>query len=206
MPRETVEVQSMPLVPADALTKKLTWGNFKPRKLPAPAPGVTATAAETLATIIPSPRRLNFNPVKGTSPVQYQMVEKPNVTVSFTAESWKASFIATFPQSTQDALLAHEQLHYLIMAVFARDLANELTALQKKTFQAPEDGISELDDIWLRFSSVEGQRIQDKYDGDTKHDPVAYATEQKKWRDAVEEALNKNQPLMDFLTKAKLMP
>ena len=37
----------MPLLPANALDRILTWSDFSRRTLPAPAPGVFATAAQT---------------------------------------------------------------------------------------------------------------------------------------------------------------
>ena len=108
----------MPLLPANALDRILTWNDFSRRTLPAPAPGVFATAAQTAVGLNLGPLRVVAIP--GSAPRRFRINTEPSVTVNFDrARSWVAAFLFGWSRAEQDALLGHEQTHYLIGALLA---------------------------------------------------------------------------------------
>lgn len=191
----------MPISPLNAVSRNLTWANFvkKPRK--APAAGTTATAAQTNTTVGYNGAR--FDVVKGSSPKVYKLVKEPTVTIKLAATSWVASFVSSWPQKEQDDLLGHEQLHYMIAALSARDFFNAMVAIGAKTFPNAKAGIAE---VKQAQKLLKNQDIQDKYDKDTQHLPTQNAVIQAKWSTSVVGSRTTGVSLRTALTTASLFP
>src|SRR3546814_16386926 len=114
------------LAPANALTRVLEWKDFgTPRRMSAPGPGEIKMAAQTAVGWVQNPTQLDVGPVKGSKPTVYKLVKAPTSTVQPDKSSmWVASFVFDdWSQATRDALLVHEQIHYLVVALSARDYA-----------------------------------------------------------------------------------
>src|SRR3546814_14372684 len=92
---------------------------------------------------------------------------------------WVASFVFDdWSQAKRDALLGHEQIHYLVGALSARDYAKDFEAIAAKTYDSSSAGIDDIKEALARNSQANAQALQDAYDDDTKHDPTAVKTQQ----------------------------
>ncbi len=111
-----------------------------------------------------------------------------------------------WPQANQDALLDHEQQHFMIAALSGRDMHDELDALTGKSYASGSDGVADIQSVLSTYSQAEIQKIQDKYDVDTKHNPVKHAAEQAKWKTAIDDAKANKKQLLAALKAAKLYP
>lgn len=190
----------MPLMPVNALNRILAWGDFTRRNLPAPAPGTSVSAAETRVNISFSGGR--FIPVQGSTPRRFRLDQEPTVTVNFLQRSWVANFVFTWSQADQNALLDHEQTHYLIAALSARDFFNELLVIRGRDYPTSQAGIA---DVQAAQGLLINQDIQNKYDQDTHHLPTQNVMVQTIWSQNVQAALKFNQPLRAHLTRATLI-
>jgi len=190
----------MPLAPVTALTRKLKWDDFKKEDKAAPTPGVVATSAATHTELGIGP--LGVQPVANSKPVKYKLDREPTVNVDFKDDSWVAKYVFDWDQDKQDALLDHEQLHYLISAISARDCLEQLKKLQQKTYSDSADAVS---DVTEAQKILDVQDIQDKYDADTKGQPSSFVTEQTKWATTIRASLTSKAPLRPALEIAGLV-
>ncbi|MCB2077967.1 MAG: hypothetical protein KDE55_09755 [Novosphingobium sp.] len=187
----------MAVSPATALARNLTWKDFKPKDKPAPPPGEIATSALTHVELGFGP--ISVKPVDG----KFKLKPEPDVKVMFQADSWVAKYVSTWDQDKQDALLDHEQIHYLIAAITARDRANELHEIAGREYDTSGECI---EDVKASHARLDAQDIQDKYDDDTKGQPSTFTAEQTKWATAVRSCLATNKPLRPALEAVGLMP
>jgi hypothetical protein len=156
------------LLPANATFRKLTWSDFKTRTMAAPAPGATATAAQTIVNMTLQPSSFRFERAAFLKPPNFKMVEDPNVTVSLnTAQMWVASWVFTSSQTFQDDLLNHEQGHYDISMLNAVDVFMELMNISSTAFASGQEGTAALKAMQTNLFNV--QAIHNKYDVDTNH-------------------------------------
>ena len=194
----------MPLAPANALTKKLAWTDFVKTAMSPPALGGHAKVAATIATIMPSGISVDY--VKGSNPHKYK-ISSSTVTIHWDPTSWVADFVIdSWPDAKRNALLDHEQLHYLIVALSGRDLFNDLEALRKNEYDAAADGSQAVKDAAAEYDAAKVQAIHDKYDADTNHDPTGHATEQANWKTAIDGANSSKTNLRAALKAASLFP
>jgi hypothetical protein len=192
----------MTIQPAKVLDRKLAWKDFKTQTMSAPQPGQVVKSAATMPVFAHGP--LACNPT-ATKPITYKTT-KPTVTISLDPSSWVADFVSSWPQANQDALLDHEQQHFMIGALSGRDMHDELDALAGKSYASASDGVADIQSVLSTYAQAEVQKIQDKYDADTKHDPVKHATEQAKWKAAIADAKANSKTLRAALKAAKLYP
>jgi hypothetical protein len=112
------------------LNNTLTWADYgTPLKLAAPAPGKTAKAAFTRTDY-----SLSYgyaHDARSGGIALRDVIIKINF---IRAHSWVASWVFERPKQFQNNLLTHEQGHYDIVALMARDLFNDLLALNSVTF------------------------------------------------------------------------
>lgn len=198
----------MPLAPANALTRVLTWADFNPpKKMSAPTAGEIKMAAQTAVDWIQTPTELKVKPVKDSKPTVYKLAKEPTATVRLnTAKMWVASFVFDdWSQTKRDALLAHEQIHYLMGALSARDYANDFATIGAKQYDSSSAGIDDIKDALARNSQAKAQELSDAYDDDTKHDPTGFKAEQAKWAAAVIGARTTGKRLRDSLKAAGLI-
>lgn len=193
----------MPLMPVDATTKSLKWSDFQTEDTDEPAPGKSVHAAYTKVTFAMS--QLDIKWVDGSKPAKYRWTTEPTVTVAFdSAESWVASFVDKRPADQKAALLNHEQGHYMLTALFARDYFNELKAMAAKDYSAPATGSAELAKINAKYATSVAQGLHKTYDQKVPN-PVANAVEQAKWDKAIEAAKTGNKTIKDALKAAGLI-
>jgi hypothetical protein len=180
---------TMPMVPANAITRELTWKDFPEDYRTEPLPEEDSVAAETVVSVNDDHQWIEDS--KG-----FKLVAEPTVRVGFPGESWVASYVSKWSKEQRDALLGHEQTHYLIGVLSARDELNELRKTAKKTYKTQEALQADLD-------KAEGlgsfQDINEKYDADTEHHPLEKKEEQARWSKAVREAVNQQVPLRTYL-------
>lgn len=194
----------MPLLPSNALTRVLTFPEFSRRNAPAPRPGQVVTGAFTSVNYVRAGTRLI--PVPGAAPRRFKFASEPTVTVTFNrAQSFVETFVFSWPQSDQVSLLGHEQIHYLITAIVARDYFNELLAVTQCDFQTTAAAQADMTAVDRRFATPTTQAIHDKYDLDTKSKPVQNVMVQTIWAATVTGSLRFNQPLRAFLRSAGLI-
>src|SRR3546814_5738388 len=143
---------------SNALTRVLEWKDFgKPRKMSPPGPGEIKMAAQTAVGWVQNPTQLDVGPVKGSKPTVYKLVKAPTSTVQLDKSSmWVASFVFDdWSQAKRDALLGHEQIHYLVGALSARDYAKDFEAIAARTYDSSsassEEHTSELQSL-MRIS------------------------------------------------------
>ncbi|NZA28594.1 hypothetical protein H0E84_19655 [Luteimonas sp. SJ-92] len=198
----------MLLAPATALNRVLVWEDFKRRKMAAPSAGQIAIAAQTAVGWTVAPADLKVRAVKGSKPVVYKLVQEPTTTVRLDGQKmWVASFVFDdWPESKREALLDHEQIHYLIGALSARDYARDFAAIAANAYDSSEDGIEDIKQAMERNSQARAQALQDAYDDQTKHDPTGFKAEQAKWKTAVVGARTTGLRLRDSLRAASLIP
>ena len=194
----------MTLLPAKVMDRKLKWSDFKKTEMDPPTPGVPQISAETSVQVGNSAMRVD--PVKGSKPEVFRAT-KANVTITFDNTSWVASYVLDdWAQDKQDALLAHEQTHFMIAACTGRDLQGELDAISAKDFATSAEGIAEINAVLNKYNVTALQAIQTKYDADTKSSPSANPTVQAKWNTTVEDARANKKDLRATLKTAQLIP
>src|SRR3546814_20050722 len=85
---------------------------------------------------------------------------------------WVASFVFDdWSEAKRDALLGHEQIHYLVGALSASDYAKDFEAIAAKTYDSPSAGIDDIKDALARNSQANAKALQDDYDDDTTNGP-----------------------------------
>ncbi|QUL39138.1 hypothetical protein [Erythrobacter sp. JK5] len=167
----------MPLAPADALTKKLKWDDFTHLDKDPPKPGGTAQAALTDVDYSYTAAKVWSDDGK-----KYKMSQNPTITTRMHPDCWVANFVFDFPQAEQDELLKHEQLHYQIGVLAARDCAEGFNALQNKEYDNTQDATDEFNAL---FATLDVKKIQLKYDKDTHSQPRKFPVKQKAWATAI---------------------
>lgn len=190
------------LLPADAFGRRLTWNDFQRKNSPAPAPGATASAAFTSVFRRVSPSRFNFARVEFLKPPNVKMREDPSVMIVFDTSSWVENWVFSQQQTFQDSLLSHEQGHYDIAALNARDFWKELESISSTAFATAKDGVTRIKSMEARLSQV--QPIHDKYDLDTNHG--LNAAPQAAWIAALQNARGPTSSLLGALGSAALFP
>ncbi|MEZ0469737.1 hypothetical protein [Luteimonas salinilitoris] len=197
----------MRLAPANALNRVLRWDDFKRKKMAAPSAGQIVIAAQTAVGWTATPTNLKVKAVKGSKPTVYKLAQEPTTTVRLDEpEMWVASFVFDdWSEARRDALLGHEQIHYLIGALSARDYARDFAAIAAKEYDSSADGIDDITQAMERNSEARAQALQDAYDHKTKHDPTGFKAEQAKWKTAVIGARTTGMRLRESLRTAGLI-
>lgn len=138
------------------LKKQLDWRDFQ-----GPVPGGTTFAAATASSFTVS------NPTfqRGT----FMLNDSVTVTVVFDPRtSWKLPELSQQPPQLQQELLEHEQGHYDITALVARDLFIHLMALKGSSYPNAAAGQRDFVD-WVNMYQAKWQKIQTTYDAETGH-------------------------------------
>jgi hypothetical protein len=203
----------------NGLIRQLKWGDFgTPRSKPAPKPGGFAVGAFTNA-VYDGPS-WSIDPVAGTKPTEFELKDDMTVTISLKSTSWVADWVFKQPKPFQDGLLVHEQGHYDITALIARDMFIELMQLKRVRFKSVAEGKRAIDEIAQRHSSDVIKVINDKYDSVAETNHGTQATLQQRWNGYIQEAYTKERtprvqapdgtaykvPFLDVLMGAKMCP
>ncbi|MEM9501192.1 MAG: hypothetical protein AAF941_05045 [Pseudomonadota bacterium] len=189
----------MPLKPANALSKTLKWKDFTHLDKPAPEPGETAQAAWTRVDYSYTSANVNWD---GSKPKKYKVTDLPTISVRMHPDCWVANFMFDWPKGHQDDLLDHEQLHYLIGVLAARDCSTAFAALKNSEYDTVEDATTEFNAL---FAELDVNKIQLKYDKDTHSQPTDFPVKQKAWATAITLSHKNNKPLRTTLKAAGLI-
>ncbi len=161
------------------LFKTLTWADFKG---PAPQSRFSALTACDFTV-----SNLTFQNVGR----KVQRVDQLIVTVVFDdKKSWKVPMSNWSLQQQQD-LLDHEQGHYNLTALFARDFFITIMASKNKLYNDRAEGVKEVED-WKRIYKANERMAQVQYDDDTMNSqantfqplmgpPATKGSTQQKW-------------------------
>jgi Bacterial protein of unknown function (DUF922) len=150
------------------LMRRLTWDDFtREEDVPPPGPGESAQAAAT-KTDVPD-IAVSFRTVLGSVPPKVRIDDNLTVKIVFDAKaSWRAVWVKDRPQAERDWLLQHEQGHYNIAALMARDFFLDVMPLKGKVYGKQKDALDEISK--LKSSTLSKiDPLQTRYDDDTKH-------------------------------------
>jgi hypothetical protein len=143
------------------LMRQLTWADFATRRGPAPSAGSSATAAFTDARFRLSGLAFRHDPAEARGTVS--LVDSLHIAISLHANSFKMNWLASQPAGFQADLLNHEQGHYWVTALLARDLFVDMMLQKSATFADNTAGMAAFNGI--KAGSVDkNQAIQDLYD------------------------------------------
>ena len=150
------------------LFKTLVWGDFgKPRAGAPPAPNTKATAAFTKA--VPRFSNVNFNPVPGTKPAKFQLADSVTVDVKLDPSVYVMAWVFTHPDPAFQAnVLNHEQKHYDIGGLLARDFFIAVMQLKPKVYSTTAAAKADFDQIKKDTIDKQGA-IEKLYDAETEH-------------------------------------
>lgn len=159
------------------LFKTLAWTDFgTPRPGAEPGPGQKATAAFTDADF-----KFTQGPaadaVPGT-PQKFKLRDNLEITVNFKGStSFVMAWVFKRDKAFQDNLLKHEQHHYDIAGLIARDLFIDLMQLKGNTYGSMGDLQADIDKTRAVYKG-KVQAVNDLYDKETKsgRDATAQAT------------------------------
>lgn len=154
------------------LFKTLTWQDFKgPQPTSNPNNMFAATSS-------------GFS-VSGASTQMvdsvWRLADTLNVTITMDSmKSWALPSVKTMPKADQDALLKHEQGHYNVVALLARDMFIELMQLKGASMASSADVAKEVQAIHTRYGNL-AQPLQDLYDSKAETDHGRDKAKQTKW-------------------------
>jgi len=156
------------------LFRTLSWSDF--RVVQASAPGPNDPPADAAATAVNvNPSGLNLQ----GSPPNLSLADTIVVNIVFDrSNSFKNSWVVTMSPSDQARLLSHEQGHYNLTALLARDFFLQLMAMKGNAYASAADMQNDLNAAQAA-TVARTQEISDAYDAGTSHgtDPDG----QSKW-------------------------
>ena len=112
-----------------------------------------------------------------------------NITI-VSAKSWKVPSVDSMSEAEKKKLLNHEQGHYNLVALLARDMFIELMQVKAVRTATPQDGVKLCTDIQNRYTNIT-QPLQDLYDSKTETDHGRAAAKQTKWDAFINTAFTK---------------
>ena len=141
------------------LRRTLTWADFRGNP-----PLSTQWAAQTFSNFTVTPPTFQNAGVSG----KVTLVDQVTVAVTFDqSRSWRIN-MSQWPPALQQDLLEHEQGHYDITALNARDLFIQLMSLKNSVFANRGDGQRDFN-YYVTLYRDRSTRIQSEYDNDTGH-------------------------------------
>jgi hypothetical protein len=169
------------------LFKKLEWTDFgTPKKSQDPAPNTVATAAFTDANFT-----FSVGPAAEQVPGTKKFTLKDNleITINFKkSTSFVNDWVFRRDKSFQDALLKHEQHHYEIAGLLARDEFIDLMQLKSKQFDSTSQLQTAINMVQAKYAGKIAS-INKLYDDKTKSGRDAAA--QQTWDGFFETAFTK---------------
>lgn len=162
------------------LFRTLSWSNFQRRHGAAPGAGEFAIGAETHANLNQNNITSKVESVPGSAPTRYRVKDDITITVTFGGDSWVEDWVMARDAAFRDNLLNHEQGHYNIAALTARDLFIELMQLKSQSFASNIDAQRAIANIWTTGGG-KAQAIQDLYDEENQAHHGANAAGQARW-------------------------
>jgi hypothetical protein len=155
------------------LFKTLTWSNFT---------GTPDSSSPLLAFTSASFSLPPVTVVKDPSSGKYVLNDNVVITITFNASrSWKKmAQINAKKLRTPAEILKHEQGHYDIVALLARDLFIDLMQLKRKTYSGQAAFNQDVAPILTKYNGTE-KKVTKKYDSKTETDHGENGPGQTKW-------------------------
>ena len=118
-------------------------------------------------------------------------------------ECWVAAWVVAGSTSDPERrrLLKHEQGHYDIVALLARDMLADISSITKKLYPSAQEPIDDANAVIERFDPYYDS-LQELYDDKTTHGDVR--TEQERWNGVLAHAFG-GIPLLDVLHDKRIM-
>ena len=156
------------------LFKTLTWNDFQgtpdPKK-----PALDAFTHATFALPVVNPV-----PVPGTKDFHFD----DNVVITISMDSWKSwkrqANLTSKGTAYANDLLKHEQGHYNIVALLARDLFIEIMQLKPNTYPNASAAIADLRPIIAKFNG-KAEKVSIIYDSVNETNHGVNSAQQSKW-------------------------
>lgn len=177
------------------LNRVLAWGSFRVKNSPPPGDGVFGNAALTQAEFKVSGMNLVATAPGTSSDLKLEDTILVTVTLN-PGVSWVANWVKQRQAAEQALLLKHEQGHYNLVALLARDYFEALTPLRDKIYTDGADLQTDVTAITQSFQSKAGP-VQERYDDDTDHG--SKQPDQDKWNRLMRSAADED---MDPATPA----
>jgi hypothetical protein len=158
------------------LFRTLTWADFKG---PQPSSNPDKMLAET-KTVTSKPFFTFTSEGKGATKT-WQLNDSIVIDITIDSnKSWKLPSVDSMAQAEKDRLLKHEQGHYNLVALLARDMFIELMQVKAVRTAAPQDALKLCTDIQTRYANIT-QQLQDLYDNKAETDHFRNIPKQTKW-------------------------
>ena len=149
------------------LRKTLAWTDFgRPVNKPAPTADRPAAAAYTYTDY-----SLTYGPehIPGTRPPRFRLKDEVKITIAFRiGPSWVARWVFDRSGTEQARLLHHEQGHYDLVALLARDLFIDIMQLKEETYRTAQAVRNAVNGINRRYGP-KLQPVQNRYDTQSHH-------------------------------------
>jgi hypothetical protein len=123
----------------NGLERQLTWRDYSTRHGAAPGPNQVRTGAQTGSGF----RSTGIHFAQPRRGGNFELVDNITVSITFDAhQSWMMDWVLTQPDPFATDLLNHEQGHYTITALIARDYFVDIMLLKDQTFATNQDGLN----------------------------------------------------------------
>jgi len=158
------------------LFRTLTWAEFLG---PQPSSNPNNTLARTVT--LASQPNFTFKSEGKDAAKTWQLNDTITIAITFdSAKSWKLPAVDSMSQTEKDKLLKHEQGHYNLVALLARDMFIELMQVKAVRSSTATGALKLCIDIQTRYNSI-SQPLQVLYDSKSETDHGRDAAKQTKW-------------------------
>ncbi len=145
------------------LMRQLTWADFAVRRGQPPSAGGSTTAAFTDSRYSLSGLAFRHDAAQPRGTVS--LVDSLHIAITLHANSYKMNWLASETSAFQRDLLNHEQGHYWVTALLARDLFVDMMLQKSEAYANNAAGMAAFNAI--KADSVDkNQAIQNLYDAD----------------------------------------
>jgi hypothetical protein len=177
----------------NGLDRQLAWREYQNKPGAAPGPGQAATAALTFSGWQGS--AVHFINHGG----RFELVDDVTVSITFsTPKSWVMGWALNKPTPFPADLLNHEQGHYTITALIARDFFTDVMLLKDQNFATANEGNAAVAEI-RKNTLNKMQAVQDLYDAEVHPEQdsgLSRGPKQQAWDGCFDTASLKYRPFM----------
>jgi hypothetical protein len=149
------------------LKKTLSWDNFQKKTENPPAPGLLVPGAQTNVTVSLS-HKIAPTTKSGAG---HTLADSLTFTITFDPTNWVKTWVLKKPANEQADLLKHEQGHYDIAALIARDYFIDIMDMKNWEYTTTADVDSEYQQLKteMRTKTAAAEKL---YEDETKNGTV----------------------------------
>jgi hypothetical protein len=163
------------------LIHTVAWSEYQRRHNVAPGAGVFAIGAQTGMGMTQNNIVTKVEQIPGSSPAAFRVQDDITITITFDANtSWVEDWVMARSPQFQNSMLNHEQGHYNLVGLLARDCFIELMQLKSQQFRTRHAAQAAIAAIWRRYTG-KAQPVQDLYDDIQQTHHGANSTQQSQW-------------------------